>query len=62
MKEILLEWNPWWEGSYCYQKVRRDLFEKIKKWIDRKEIISILGVRRSGKTTLLFETSRISVD
>jgi len=52
----LLEWNPWWEGPYHFQKVRRDLFDKIKKWIDRKEIISILGVRRSGKTTLLFET------
>ncbi|KYK32853.1 MAG: hypothetical protein AYK22_01655 [Thermoplasmatales archaeon SG8-52-3] len=52
----MLEWNPWWKGSYHFQKVRRDLFFKIKNWIDRKEIISILGVRRSGKTTLLFET------
>jgi len=56
MREILLEWNPWWEGPYHFKKVRRDLFDKIKKWTNRKEIISILGVRRSGKTTLLFET------
>lgn len=55
MKEILFEWNPWWEEDYSYQKVQRDLFTHVKKWIDRKEIISILGARRSGKTTLLFE-------
>lgn len=55
MKEILLEWNPWWKDPYRFKEVKRDLFEKIKKWVDRKEIISILGARRSGKTTLLFE-------
>lgn len=55
MKEILFEWNPWWEVTFNYQKVKRDLFAHVKKWIDRKEIISILGARRSGKTTLLFE-------
>lgn len=55
MKEILLEWNPWWKDPYHFKEVKRDLFEKIKKWVDRKEIISILGARRSGKTTLLFE-------
>lgn len=56
MREILLEWNPWWNEEYHFQKVKRDMFEKIKKWVERKEIISILGVRRSGKTTMLFET------
>ena len=55
MRDILFEWNPWWEETYNYQKVKRDLFEHVKRWIDRKEIVSILGVRRSGKTTLLFE-------
>jgi len=55
MRDILFEWNPWWEETYNYQQVKRDLFEHVKRWIDRKEIVSILGVRRSGKTTLLFE-------
>jgi len=31
----------------------RILFNEIKKWVDRKEIISIKGPRQSGKTTLL---------
>jgi uncharacterized protein len=55
MNEILFEWNPWWEEKYGFQKVKRDLFTHVKKWIERKEIIAILGARRSGKTTLLFE-------
>lgn len=56
MREILFEWNPWWNQTYHFEKIKRDLFEDIRRWIDRKEIISILGVRRSGKTTLLYET------
>ena len=31
----------------------RILFEQIKRWIDRREIITIKGPRQSGKTTLL---------
>jgi len=55
MKEILFEWNPWWDTPYYFQKIKRNLFTHIKKWIERKEIVAILGVRRSGKTTVLFE-------
>ena len=32
---------------------KRELFEEVKKWIGRKEIIAIKGPRQSGKTTLL---------
>ena len=35
--------------NYLY----RTLFDEVKKWIDRKEIIAIKGPRQSGKTTLL---------
>ncbi|MGM0405692.1 MAG: ATP-binding protein [Thermoplasmatota archaeon] len=31
----------------------RELLDKLKKWIDRKEIIAVKGPRQSGKTTLL---------
>jgi len=55
MKEILFEWNPWWVEKYEFEGVKRDIFEHIKQWINRKEIISLIGVRRSGKTTLFYE-------
>lgn len=33
--------------------LERNLFDGVKKWIDRREIIAIKGPRQSGKTTLL---------
>jgi len=33
--------------------LQRNLFEEIKKWIERREIIVIKGPRQAGKTTLL---------
>ncbi len=35
------------------QYFSRSLMEKLKKWIDRREIYAIKGPRQSGKTTLL---------
>ena len=35
------------------QFFHRDLLDKLKKWIDRREIYAIKGPRQSGKTTLL---------
>lgn len=31
----------------------RELMDKLKRWMDRKEVLAIKGPRRSGKTTLL---------
>lgn len=55
MKDILREWNPWWAGEHVFRGVTRKRLGDILPWINRKEIISIVGVRRSGKTTLLYE-------
>lgn len=55
MREILFEWNPWWEEAYAFEGVPREKLEEIKPWLRRKEIVSIVGVRRAGKTTLLYQ-------
>lgn len=55
MKEVLFEWNPWWSEEYSFRGINRDLLQDILPWIKRKEIIALLGVRRAGKTTLLYE-------
>src|SRR3989338_229627 len=51
--DILNEWNPWWSGKQESSLVDRNLKKGIVKVIERKEIVGILGVRRSGKTTLM---------
>ncbi|MBI5390417.1 ATP-binding protein [Candidatus Woesearchaeota archaeon] len=55
MKELLVEWNPWWDKEYEYRGVKREIMSEVLPWIKRKEILALLGVRRSGKTTLLYE-------
>ncbi len=39
--------------------VERDVEEKIKKWIDEKEVLAIVGPRQSGKTTLLLKIKNL---
>ncbi|MFH1917063.1 MAG: ATP-binding protein [Nanoarchaeota archaeon] len=51
-QEILAEWNPWWSKKPGWDLVPRVLEKDVLAWLPRKEIIAVLGVRRSGKTTL----------
>lgn len=56
--EKLTEWNPWWEDTKQIEKLaghpRKD-YEMILKSADIKEITIILGVRRCGKSTLMYQ-------
>jgi predicted AAA+ superfamily ATPase len=52
-KEILVEWNPHWKGEAGPKLIERELLKDIGKWLERKEILGFIGVRRSGKTTLM---------
>ncbi|MBI5225475.1 ATP-binding protein [Candidatus Micrarchaeota archaeon] len=51
-QEILAEWNPWWAGLQASTLVERELLSEVTRWIGRKEIVGILGVRRGGKSSL----------
>ncbi|MDP1694278.1 MAG: ATP-binding protein [Candidatus Woesearchaeota archaeon] len=56
--EKLVEWNPWWEKEESIEDLRgkpRPQYADIVDAITIKEIIIITGVRRSGKSTLLYE-------
>ncbi|MBS3137884.1 ATP-binding protein [Candidatus Woesearchaeota archaeon] len=54
----LVEWNPWWEDIASLEKLKgieRESYKEIVKSIAIKEITVILGVRRSGKSTLMYQ-------
>lgn len=55
IEEILVPYNPWWESGEVNAEVfRRPVFHHIyKDLLSLKQIISITGPRRVGKTTLL---------
>jgi len=54
----LYDLNSWWKtGSIPkeYKEMeRRELFKEIIKYIEDRQIISIVGLRRVGKTVLLY--------
>jgi hypothetical protein len=56
---IFAELNPWWTSrevpSHLTGLPRPLYLEKIKKDVDKDEITILSGIRRAGKTTLLYQ-------
>lgn len=58
MIEALAEWNEWWsKGKVDTELVgrKRKLSENAEEFLSFKEIKTITGMRRSGKSTLLYQ-------
>jgi uncharacterized protein len=55
MKELLYQYNPWWEDTkYCQDVKPRDKYlAQMVKHSESKQIIILTGLRRVGKTTLM---------
>ncbi len=59
-KESLIINNPWWKESsispkFLYKRNREEFYNIIEN-LDNKRILSIIGPRRVGKSTLLYQT------
>lgn len=58
-KDILFRFNPWWESGKISEELakpfKRDLFYKVIEYLSKRQIIEIIGLRRVGKTTLLYQ-------
>lgn len=59
IKEIALLLNPWWNEGRISKELAKDykrqVFNDIAKLIDKKLIVILSGLRRVGKTTLLYQ-------
>jgi predicted AAA+ superfamily ATPase len=55
LKEGLTFWNPWWvEKNYRMEGIKPRLgIGDVLPLFDRKEVLALTGVRRSGKTSLM---------
>jgi uncharacterized protein len=54
MDSIILEDNPHWINSACYDHfTTREILPKALKYLATKEITAIIGARRVGKSTLV---------
>jgi len=56
--EALNGWNPWWRTEKvpeALKGIERDIDPIINKSLDAREIIILTGIRRSGKTTIMYQ-------
>jgi len=55
MKELLYQYNPWWEEAFKNENVkpREKYLIELRRYLDFKQIIILTGLRRVGKTTLM---------
>jgi len=49
------EFNPWWEGKFKLEYKEREIYSKIKKFLEMPQIIALTGLRRAGKTTIMLK-------
>ena len=52
-EKFIVEQNTHWEGNLLNAGFPRMAAEKLVKYIDIKQIIALIGVRRSGKSTIV---------
>ncbi|MBF8263358.1 MAG: hypothetical protein HW387_1023 [Parachlamydiales bacterium] len=55
-ENVLAEQNPHWTGTLYTQGIHRECFKQILEYLNTPQIISLVGVRRAGKSTLLKQT------
>ena len=55
IKDALHNLNPWWEKEFKVDFKYREIYKKLQKFMDLPQIIALTGLRRVGKTTLMFK-------
>ena len=55
IRDVLQDSNPWWKEEFKVEFKDREIYEKIKKFLPLPQIIAFTGLRRVGKTTLMFK-------
>ncbi len=57
--DTLEQFNPWWKTGNVkdswLKSYKRHIYSDIEKYIDRRQIILMWGLRRTGKTTIMFQ-------
>ncbi len=55
ISEALVEFNPWWKGSFELEFRPREIYGQIRKFHALPQIVALTGLRRTGKSTLLMK-------
>jgi predicted AAA+ superfamily ATPase len=63
LEEAISDSNPWWKGGFfpiTYKS--REEYTKIEPFISKKQIVGIYGLRRTGKSYLLYHIIKKLID
>jgi len=55
LRESLMRFNPWWKNAFSLEYRDREIYGEIRKYMPLPQMISLTGLRRVGKTTLLYK-------
>ncbi len=54
IKVMIRDYNPWWEGKpEQLPEYKRYIFSDVLRYLEKRQIIAIVGLRRVGKTILM---------
>lgn len=56
LKKLIISYNPWWEKKFVLNYKEREIYtSEIKKFMNLPQIIALTGIRRVGKTTIIYK-------
>lgn len=53
--ESLEKSNKWWKEEFILEFKQREIYKEIQKFLHTRQIISLTGLRRTGKTTIMLK-------
>lgn len=55
IKDALQDLNPWWKQEFKIEFKEREIYKQLQKFMPLPQIVAFTGLRRTGKTTLMFK-------
>lgn len=66
MKDTIQLLNPWWEGEVISEELaksyKRVFFDRVQEFRQYRQITILTGLRRVGKTTIMYQTIKHLLD
>ncbi len=55
IQEALGRSNKWWKGTFKLEFKSREIYSEVKRFFPKRQIVALVGLRRTGKTTIMFK-------
>lgn len=55
-ESVIVDQNPHWDGTLYQEGVPRTVLGNVREYLDLPHVIALIGVRRSGKSTIARQT------